>query len=175
MPLPLATALFTFVLACCVVDLRTRRIPNALSGAALLVGIALNALYFGWAGALSALGGMLVMVAILLAPFALGGLGGGDVKMMAAVGAFLGPRLAVLGLTTGMVLGGVVMVIHLLRVGRLAEKLAALKHMMLSLVVTRSVTALRIAADDPGAISLPYSIPLGLGTAAVVVAAAVSH
>jgi len=101
LPNILLFTLFTFVSACCVVDLRTRRIPNALSGTALLVGGALNALFFGWSGLLWSLCGMLMIVAILLAPFALGGLGGGDVKMMAVVGAFLGPRLAVLGLMAG--------------------------------------------------------------------------
>jgi prepilin peptidase CpaA len=95
--------------------------------------------------------------------------------MMAAVGAFLGPRLAIFGLVTGMAFGGVVMTIHLIRIGRLREKLASLKNMILALVLTRSVTALRISAEEPGAISLPYSIPLGLGTAAVVFATAVSH
>jgi prepilin peptidase CpaA len=175
MPLPLATTLFAFVLACCAVDLRARRIPNALSGGALVVGVLLNALYSGWSGALSSLGGVGVMIATLIGPFALGGLGGGDVKMMAAVGAFLGPRLALFGLIAGMALGGVVMVVHLLRVGRLGEKLLSLKNMILSLVLTRSVDALRMQAGDPGTISLPYSIPLGLGTAVVVVATAVSH
>jgi prepilin peptidase CpaA len=175
MTLPLAISLFAFLLASCVIDLRTRRIPNALSGLALVVGAALNAFYFGLSGLLWSLCGVGVMVAILLAPFALGGLGGGDVKMMAAVGAFLGPRFAVMGLTAGMAFGGVVMAIHLLRIGRLAEKLAALKNMIMAATVTRSVDPLRVAADDMSALSLPYSIPLGLGTAAVVVATALNH
>jgi prepilin peptidase CpaA len=175
MPSPVIIALFSFVLACCAVDLRARRIPNALSGAGALLGLCLSAAYFGSAGVASGLLGVLVMIAVLLAPFALGGLGAGDVKMMAAVGAFLGPRLAVLCLLAGMVVGGVVMALHLARLGRLGEKLAALKAMVIAAGISRSVAPLRIAADDTGAISLPYSIPLGLGTAVVVMATTLHH
>lgn len=175
MPLTITLTLFAFVLACCVLDLRTRRIPNAISGLALLSGAVLNTLYSGLAGLSWSLCGAALMVAVLLAPFALGGLGGGDVKMMAAVGAFLGPRLAVLCLIAGLMLGGVVMAAHLARRGRLGEKLATLKTMILAATVTRSVAPLRVAADDAGAISLPYSIPLGLGTAAVVLATALNN
>lgn len=175
MPLPVTIALFTFVLASCAIDLRTRRIPNVLSGLAALTGVGLSVAYYGTAGLASSLSGVVVMIAVLLAPFALGGLGAGDVKMMAAVGAFLGPWLAILCLIAGMALGGVVMAIHLVRLGRLGEKLAALKAMIFAATISRSVAPLRMTADDAGAISLPYSIPLGLGTAGVVVATALHH
>jgi prepilin peptidase CpaA len=170
MPPLLYLILTVFVVTCCVIDVRTRRIPNAISGPAVIAGIVLNTISFGLPGLGWSLAGVAVIVAILLAPFALGGLGGGDVKMMAAVGAFLGPRLALLGLLVGMVLGGVVMVIHLARIGRLGEKVTALRHMIFSAAVLRSVDPLRMASDDPVAISLPYSIPLALGATLVVAA-----
>jgi prepilin peptidase CpaA len=170
MPLLIYVILTAFVVVCCVVDVRTRRIPNVISGPAVVVGILLNTLFFGLPGLAGSLAGVAVIVAILLAPFALGGLGGGDVKMMAAVGAFLGPRLAVYGLLVGMILGGVVMIVHLARIGRLAEKVTKLRAMVFSAAVLRSVDPLRMAVDDPVAISLPYSIPLGLGATLVVAA-----
>jgi prepilin peptidase CpaA len=168
MPSFIDMTLLAFVCACCAIDVRTRRIPNALSGTAALMGVALNALHGGMPALLWSIGGIVLMIALLLAPFALGGIGGGDVKMMAAVGAFLGPRLAVIGLTAGMMLGGIVMALHLLRLGRLSEKLAALGAMVRSVAITQSVAGLRISPQDHGAISLPYSVPLGLGTLAAV-------
>src|SRR2546423_165570 len=98
MPFPLTATVLTFMLACCVIDVRTRRIPNAISGPAVVLGAALNALYFGSPGFVWSMTGAGVMIAMLFAPFALGGIGAGDVKMMAAVGAFLGPRFALSGL-----------------------------------------------------------------------------
>jgi prepilin peptidase CpaA len=171
MPFLLTATLLTFMLSCCVVDIRSRRIPNAISGPAVVIGAALNMFYFGSPGFVWSLSGVGVMIAMLLAPFALGGIGAGDVKMMAAVGAFAGPRFAILGLTLGLALGGVFMAIHLIRLGRLAEKVAAMREMITSAAITRSTAPLRVAADNPGAISLPYSVPLGLGTAAVVLVA----
>jgi len=171
MPLPVITTLLAFMIVCCAFDLRTRRIPNAISAPAIVIGLVLNGLYFGTAGLLASAGGTVVMIGVLLAPFALGGIGAGDVKMMAAVGAFLGPRLAIFGLALGVGLGGIVMAVHLIRLGRLGEKVRALQGMIASAVVTRTTIPLRIAADDPGAISLPYSVPLGLGTAAAILAA----
>lgn len=168
MPSIIDMTLLAFVCACCAFDVRTRRIPNALSGTAALVGVALNAFYGGMPALLWSIGGIGLMIAILLAPFALGGIGGGDVKMMAAVGAFLGPRLAVLGLTAGMILGGIVMALHLARLGRLFEKLASLGGMVRSVAITQSVAGLRVSPQDRGAVSLPYSVPLGLGTLAAV-------
>src|SRR6266404_4047696 len=171
LPVPIVIALITFVVACCAVDVRIRRIPNAISAPAILAGLLLNTWYFGMNGLLASTGGVVVMGAVLIAPFALGGIGAGDVKMMAAVGAFLGPRLAALGLGIGMGVGGVIMGVHLLRVGRFTEKIRALQAMISSAVLTRSTLPLRIAADDPGAISLPYSVPLAVGTAVAVVTA----
>ncbi len=163
--------LLAFVCACCACDLRTRRIPNALSGVGALLGVALNAAHGGLPAAVSSVAGMALMTAVLLAPFAVGGVGGGDVKMMAAVGAFLGPRLAMFGLTAGLILGGIVMALHLIRVGRLLEKLRSLGSMIGSVVTTQTLAGLHVSARDPGAISLPYSIPLGLGTLATLVVA----
>src|SRR5947207_15853080 len=79
-----------FVALCVIADVRTRRIPNVISGSAMLLGITLNTAYMGTAGLLDSLAGLGVTVGVLLWPFAMGGIGGGDVKMMGAIGALLG-------------------------------------------------------------------------------------
>src|SRR5690349_21543935 len=121
---PLATILVTgFVAACMIVDLRTRRIPNVLTLPALLAGVALQAGYGGAAGIATSVAGAAIAIAVLSVPFALGGIGGGDVKMMGAIGALVGPRLGVASLAVGMVLGGVIMTAHLARLGLLRAKM----------------------------------------------------
>jgi prepilin peptidase CpaA len=172
MPVPILIAASIFVALCAITDVRERRIPNLLSGCAVVGGTLINAWYGGGAGALASLAGIALGGGLLLAPFALGGVGAGDVKMMGALGALLGPRLALLGGLLGMALGGVFMLAHLLRVGRCGEILARLAAMIRGTVVTRSVASLRVSADTPGAITLPYSVPLGLGTALALLLAA---
>jgi prepilin peptidase CpaA len=169
LPNVIAAVAVLFVVACCVVDTRTRRIPNVLSAGAMLAGIGLNAAYFGMSGLGASLGGLLAATAILLPTFAVGGIGAGDVKMMGGVGALLGTQLALAGLGLGMIFGGVIMLVHLARRGRLQEKLGSTWAMVASAALARSVEPLRAPAADPNAVALPYSVPLGMGTLVVLV------
>jgi prepilin peptidase CpaA len=169
MPTLIAAIAVIFIVACCVVDARTRRIPNVLSASAMLAGLALNAMYFGVAGLGVSLGGLLAAGAVLVPAFAVGGLGAGDVKMMGAIGALLGPQLALAALGLGMIFGGLIMLAHLARRGRLREKLGSTWAMVAAASLARSVEPLRGPAADPDAIALPYSVPLGLGTVAVLI------
>jgi len=75
----------------CAFDLRTRRIPNVLTFSAALAGLLVHFMQSGASGAQFAAGGWAVGLLLLLPYFALGGMGGGDVKLVAALGAWLGP------------------------------------------------------------------------------------
>ena len=77
-------------LAGCATDITSRRIPNALTLPAVGVGVAAHAVAGGLPEASAALLGGLVGLAVFFPIFALGGLGGGDVKLMAALGAWIG-------------------------------------------------------------------------------------
>ena len=164
MPLPIIVAVVVFTGLCMFIDLRTRRIPNVVSVSGMLAGVFSNSWYFGAPGLLTSLTGVVAAVTILLCPFLLGGVGGGDVKMMGAQGALLGPHLVLAGLGLGMLFGGVIMVMHLARRGLLREKTYALHAMITSALLARSLVPLKVSAADRGAVRLPYSVPLGLGT-----------
>lgn len=79
------------VLAAVVTDLKSRRIPNLLTFGAALTAVIVHGYVEGWSGVGMALAGWLVGAAFFFPFFALGGMGAGDVKLMAAVGAWLGP------------------------------------------------------------------------------------
>lgn len=162
-----ATAL-VFVCACWVTDLRTRTIPNALTAGAAVGGLFFHVMADGWAGLASSATGGALMLLVLLGPFALGGIGGGDVKMMAALGTLVGPAVAAASLVAGMVMGGVVTLAHLLRVRRVGEKVRGTGRSVILALRGRSLAPLRASADSPEAIALPYSLPLGLGVVSVV-------
>jgi Flp pilus assembly protein protease CpaA len=75
-------------------DLRTRRIPNLLTGGSALLGLAFNLALHQQQGALHSLEGWVAGVLLLSLPFLLGGMGGGDLKLLGAVGAWAGAVVA---------------------------------------------------------------------------------
>jgi len=99
--------LLAFLAVAAVADLRTRRIPNLLTISAALVGLLLNFSRSGGPGALASGAGLLTGLAAFLPFYLAGGFGAGDVKAMAAVGAFLGPRGALLAAAWTLGVGGV--------------------------------------------------------------------
>jgi prepilin peptidase CpaA len=76
--------------AACIDDLSRRQISNWISCSAFGSGMILQTVQHGWRGAGSALLGSLAGAGVFLIFYLLGGMGGGDVKLMAGFGALLG-------------------------------------------------------------------------------------
>lgn len=105
----LATVLLLIILLVgAFLDLRSKRLPNWLTGSALLSGIILHTLFLGWGGLGSALGGAAVGFLCLIPFYLTGGMGAGDVKFMAAIGSFLASvKMVALAASAGLVFAGV--------------------------------------------------------------------
>jgi len=88
-----ATVLALF-LGCAAVaaDLRSGHIPNRLTAGGAAAAFLFHVATAGARGAATSLAGAAVALALFLLPYLRGGLGGGDLKLMAAFGALLGPR-----------------------------------------------------------------------------------
>ncbi|HLH72914.1 MAG TPA: A24 family peptidase [Chloroflexota bacterium] len=100
-------------------DLRTRRIPNSLTFGSALLGLITNAIVFGGPGAVTSLEGWAIGVVLLAIPFAMRATGGGDVKLLAAVGAWVGPHYTFATFAYAAVVGGLIALILLIRRGQL--------------------------------------------------------
>lgn len=81
---------FAISLAAMVTDLKWRRIPNWLTVSAMVLGFTFHAFTAGTAGLLFAAGGFCVGFGFLFVLWCIGGGGGGDVKLMGALGAWMG-------------------------------------------------------------------------------------
>jgi prepilin peptidase CpaA len=71
-------------------DFMTGKIPNLLSFPMMVFGIIYHSVISGWGGLGFSLGGMFMGIMFFLIPYAMGGMGAGDAKLMGGVGAFLG-------------------------------------------------------------------------------------
>jgi len=85
-------AALAIAVCACVTDLRTRRIPNLLTFGGALAGVLFHGATGSTHGLMMSTAGWVVGLMVFLLPFLLGGLGAGDVKLVAALGAWLGPR-----------------------------------------------------------------------------------
>jgi prepilin peptidase CpaA len=100
--------LLVFVCIAAVFDWRGFRIPNWLTLPVVIAALLFHAATGGWPAVAIALGGALLGFALLFLPFALGGFGGGDVKLLMAVGAWAGPvNMLTLFVVSALLLGAV--------------------------------------------------------------------
>jgi prepilin peptidase CpaA len=97
-----------------VIDIRSARIPNRLTYTALLAALLLRTALLGLAGLKSGAIGMLVAGGLFLLLFVLGAMGGGDMKLMAAVGAWVGSMQVMRLILASAIAGGVLAIARII-------------------------------------------------------------
>jgi prepilin peptidase CpaA len=162
------TLLLLMVSIAAVNDLATRRIPNRLLLAGLAGALLLH-LVSAEPGAtlLSALGGMLLGLAIFLPFYLVHGMAAGDVKMMAVVGFFTGPTEAFQIAIFTWCAGGVMALLLILLHSRLRQAFVNVGHLLSGLVVPGTKLSDMKLPQSAG--SLPYGVAIALGTIVVLV------
>ena len=162
MPLSLKVALTCTVLAAGIFDLRYRRIPNWLNLSAIALGLGLNVLLFEVHGFVLALLGLGCSLLVYVPLYLVRGMGAGDVKLMAAVGAIVGPMNWFCIFLFTAVLGGVVSLIYVAFRRRLNQT-----FVNLALVVTELAHA-RVPADREARLDVHHGEALRVPHGAVI-------
>jgi prepilin peptidase CpaA len=149
--------------AACVTDLHSRRIPNWLTFGAAAAAFAFHFANGGQAAAQHAAGGWVTGLFLFMPLFLLGGMGAGDVKLLAALGAWLGPADAFWLAIYSSMAGGVMAIVVALRHNYLAtacRNLGALGKFWW-IAGPRRMDALTL--DRSTAPKLAYAVPMLLG------------
>jgi prepilin peptidase CpaA len=147
-------------------DLRFRRIPNWVTFPAMVVGVGYHTFTGGLQGLFLSIGGLLVGFGVLVVFYMLGGMGAGDVKLMAAIGALLGPKDVLFAALYTAIIGGMYAVILIVAQGRNRSALGRFALMAKGLVSTGHLTY--IAKDENEKTTpLCYGIAIAVGTLAV--------
>jgi len=158
------STLLLCLMAATLIDLFRNRIPNILTGILLGGGILLQSLFFGLDGFLIAIAGSLVGMVIFLFPYAMGGMGAGDVKLVAAIGAHVGPLLIIKVIAMTLIFGGVLALLYVILRGNLTLFSTRYFSMARAFLATRQLVYLRPQSDDPMQNRFPYAMAILLGT-----------
>jgi prepilin peptidase CpaA len=143
-------------------DLRRHRIPNELNALAIIAGLTLQCIASGLHGLTFGLLGAGIGLACFAPFYLLHAMGAGDVKLLAAVGVFLGPMGALYAALATLLAGGIGAVAYVIwRV--LRASLSTLAHEGLAAVSASAFVAARLARRD----RLPFALPIALGGIAV--------
>lgn len=161
--------LFALLAAATWVDMRKHRIPNLISLGGVLAGLLINTGLHGLDGFLAALGGLSLAFVIMLPFYLLKGMGAGDVKLMAAVGAFIGPHqvLLAVGLTlgAGSIAGLAILVLH----RGIGQAFQRYWLTFKGIVITGTWFYVPPNQDEAATIRFPYALAIALGTGAALI------
>lgn len=150
------------------IDWRQRRIPNWLNVLMLLSGIAGSFLPGRVASPGEAMLGMLVGFAIPFVLFAMGALGGGDVKLLAAAGAWVGPIMIGKIFLAAAIVGMVIVLVQSTRQKRLSALLRNSAVLSVSLINIDRIGADAVCETGKACRSierpLPYAVPVLIAT-----------
>ena len=153
----------TLLAIACISDLRTRRIPNVLTFTAAGLALVFHVVTGGWSAAGTSLAGLLVGGALFFPMFALRGMGAGDVKLLAAVGAWIGPGQIVFVALATSIVGGLIGLVVAIGHGYLK---AAVSNLWLLLMHWR-VWGLRplseVSLEGSSGPRLAYALPIFAG------------
>jgi prepilin peptidase CpaA len=174
--------MFALLLGAVWSDVKRFRIPNPVVFGGAALGLALNSALPEGAGFVSALPGALgfwkalaglgLGLAILLPMYVLRAMGAGDVKLMAMVGAFLGPHAVVGAILLTLIIGGILSLLAALRYGTLGRLLANVRVMLTGGLIKISMHEMpTLEAAPVSAGRMPYALAIAAGTGAFMVLA----
>ena len=143
-------------------DFTTHRIPNWLTVTGLAAALTLRA-PLGPAALVSGVEGLGVALAVSLVLYALRAIGGGDVKLLAAVGAFFGFPAVVGALGLMAVLGMAFALVSMVRRGLLPLLILNTVDLVKSWRSLGRAGQFR-TLESPAALTIPYGIPIAMGT-----------
>lgn len=168
MPIPLAPdlVLIAVLLVASAFDLHQRRIPNRLLAVALVMAVTLHVASGNPAALLTSCAAGFVLGLLMFLPlYLLRGMAAGDVKLMATVGAFLGPSLVFQASLATYCCGGVLALLTVLYKRRSRAAFANVFALLLPALMR--VQGVRLAPDSTAVASvggMPYAVAITAGT-----------
>ena len=156
----------SFLFLICVTDTFYTKIPNLANLVLMLASIAFHCHSAGLSGFLFSLEGLLLGLALLIVPYLLGGMGAGDVKALAALGALLGPGQIFQVFLYASVVGGILALLHYalaFKAFNLGEKCSVFGTALKAFLYSKDPRCLRPPVATGEQIRFPYAAAIAFG------------
>lgn len=153
--------LIILLIICVITDLKERKIHNKVLFPAFLIAIFYHIFIDGWSGLTASILGCLVGFTILLIPYFMGGMGAGDVKLLAVVGAIKGIHFVLMTSLFMGVIGGIMgLLILLFRKGVFSR----LKHIFYFITMRSQGVKIPLFLDKEAlSTTYPYGVAIAFG------------
>jgi len=165
-PLPVFGWAAAFLFFAVASDVRSRRVPNWLTLPALLAALLTSPWFGATSGPLEAVAGAALGFALLVGPYAFGGVGAGDVKALMVLGAWLGPEAALGVAVWAVIAGGAFALIMLVQRGGVVAYAQRWGRVLLSTLTLRRIRYEPPAAGSIATGGIPFAVAIAVGLAA---------
>ncbi|MGD9126179.1 MAG: A24 family peptidase [Planctomycetia bacterium] len=149
-----------------VIDGWKLKVPNWITFPMVICGWIASMYFFGWSGLLYSLIGTGIGLILLLPAYAIGGMGAGDVKLLAGVGAWVWGTVTFFSFCLSAVIGGLIAVGMVLFSGKVRHHFFQFRAIASEIATVRNPEELASAAAErkSSMMLLPYGIPIAIGT-----------
>jgi prepilin peptidase CpaA len=146
-----------------IIDYKFKKVPNIITFSAIAAGLAMAFMENGFKGISISTLGLFIGMALLYLPYAAGGMGGGDVKLLGAIGAIKGPWFVFITFLAMALIGGLMAVIRMAFVMK-KDDMRTLSASIKTVFHTRSLSVLEIP-EYARKEKIPYAIAISAGAA----------
>lgn len=143
-------------------DIKSRRILNIVTFPSMLIALTYHIATLGWEGFVFSSKGLSIGVGLLLIPYLLGGMGAGDVKLMAAIGALMGTSFVFYSFIYTALIGGFISLFLLVKQKGLVN---LLRLILYNVIFFRSnLSLVPVKKENHSNITFPYGVAIVIGT-----------
>lgn len=157
-------AVCLMLLIAVITDIKSRRIPNWMVLPGMLAGIIASVFFSGWHGLAQSLEGFLLSAAVFGVLACLKGMGMGDVKLCAAIGAWIGPSQMFIALILISLFGGVVAILWAIKDRFLVEMFKNIWRLLRGVTDRGLRPHPELVLSNPATHKMPYAPVIAVGT-----------
>ncbi|PSH05243.1 MAG: prepilin peptidase [Acidobacteria bacterium] len=146
-----------------IADILTSKIPNRLTYGGMIVAIGAHLVIGGWSGLGASIAGGLIGGGAFFVFFLLHAMGGGDIKLIAAVGCFVGPKLSIEIVLASAIAGGILAIAYALWQRRLKVVLRNVYELVKFHAAVGAESHPSLNLSNQQAVRLPYGVAIAAG------------